>query len=334
MRSPDTTIKDISRIAGVSYSTVSRALNKKPGVSEVTRQRIFEIAKQLGYRPNAIARNLVQRQTKTIGLIIPQLTNPFYPAVAEGVEDAADARGYSVLLCNSKWDPEKQSKYLNLLVERRVDGIILAAMGGDFDEIEEIVGDIPLVYIGSAPESTPRHGVIMNNEHGGFLAGTHLLEEGYSPLAFIGTAMGSLTLEARLNGFRRALRAKGIELEDEYIEVGDSRELKGEALLKRLMNLKKPPKAVFVENDLLAMGVMTGAGQLGLKVPQDLAVVGFDDIPFSSLPEIQLSTVYHPKEKMGAIAADRLIQEIEFGPDGTVGEKIILDPDFIHRATS
>lgn len=329
------TIKDIARKANVSYATVSRALNNKEGVNEETRQRIIRIAQEMGYKPNAIARGLVKRHTNTIGLVIPDITNPFFPEVARGVEDAANEQGYSILLCNTNWEQEREETYINLLMEKRVDGIIIAPISKDTNYIEDLLGDhFPLVYVSRVPEGTQNSFVVIDNTRGGFLATKHLIEQGYKKIGYIGGTKGSASSQDRFKGYQLAFEKYGIEYEPRFIVSGDFKRETGYNIMKKLLEGPEYPDAVFAENDLLALGAMQAIREKGLKIPQDIAVVGFDDIPFASFPEVQLTTICQPKYEMGRIAAQILMDKLTQKKGKNTDRKVILEPELIVRKSS
>lgn len=305
------TIKDIAREARVSFATVSRALNGKQGVRVETQQRIREIATRLNYSPNGVARGLVKRRTHTIGLVIPDITNPFYPEVARGIEEAAQEDGYSVFLCNTNWEASRENQYLALLAEKRVDGLIVAPISNVVDEAQErLFGSIPVIYVSNAPRDTERSYVVIDNVRGGFLATRHLIEAGYDRIGFIGAKEGSRTIDERLEGYRLALDRYGMAVDERLIRLGRFTRDAGAATIRAMIGEGCAPRAIFAENDLIAFGVMEGARSLGLTVPGDLAVVGFDDVPFAAYPDVQLTTVCQPKYDMGRMAVRILLEEI------------------------
>ncbi|RKX80172.1 MAG: LacI family transcriptional regulator [Spirochaetes bacterium] len=332
------TIKDVARLANVSYSTVSRALANRPGVNEATRCKIIRAAEELNYRPNAIARGLVRGQTLSMGLIIPDITNPFFPEVHRGIEDGARESGYSVFLCNTNWERERETHYINLLIEKRVDGIIIAPISDTVDKIEEeLKSNIPVVYVSNLPPKTDRSCVAIDNIRGGFLATKHLIESGYREIGFIGAPEGSFSIDQRLEGYKLAFRKYGMKLDQRFICFGDFKRETGYRIIKRMIEEGIYPRAIFAENDLMALGVLQGVKESGLSVPGDIAVVGFDDIPFASFPEVQLTTIRQPKYEMGKMAVQLLLNDIRASNNGLRKElscrKIILEPELIVRKT-
>jgi LacI family transcriptional regulator len=331
----EVTIKDIARRANVSYATVSRALNNKSGVRETTRRRILELAEELCYTPNAIARGLVKKQTHTLGLIIPDITNPFYPEVARGIEEEAAREGFSIVLCNTNWEPYREVHYLKLLSEKRVDGIILATIHSEVKAVESgVTGKIPVVYVSNAPHGSEHSFVVIDNILGGFLATEHLIECGYRTIGFIGSTEDSLTIEERLEGYRRALSKHGLPAPEKYIRLGDFKQQTGYRIIRQMVDSGDYPRAIFAENDLLALGVLQGVKASGLSVPGDVAVVGFDDIPFAGFPEVQLTTIYQPKYEMGRKAVEILLKRIRHPGETRKAEKLYLEPRLVVRKSS
>jgi LacI family transcriptional regulator len=328
------TIKDVAKKANVSYTTVSRALNNKYGVKKETRDRIVKAAAEMGYTCNAIARGLVKKKTNTIGLILPDITNPFFPEIAMGIEDGAHAKGYSVFLCNTNYDPEREAQYLKHLAEKRVDGIILVPASNErsleLNKISE--SGIPIVYACSYYLEGDRSYVAIDDERGGFLATRHLVEQGYSTIAYIGAKDETVKKDERLVGYKQALKKFGIPARDRLIYYCDHKMKTGHDIINKMISKKEVPRAIFAANDLLAIGVIQGAKELGLSVPGDIAVVGFDDIPFASLPEIQLTTISQPKQKMGELSINILL-DIIFGNEQNT-RRTILEPELVIRKSS
>ena len=322
-----TTIKDIAEETGVSYATVSRALNNKYGVKPGTREKILAVALARGYTPNGIARGLVRKQTHSIGLIIPDISNPFFPQVASGVEDGAREKGYSVFLCNTNYESDQEARYLQLLIEKRVDGIILASGFQASDTINPLLmGSIPIVSLCTRFENVKNSFVVIDNERGGFIATKHLIEQGYPTVGYIGTQ------GQRFKGYLQALEKFNIPFDDRYVFSGDLKRETGYKITRRLFADQHYPRALFVENDLMALGTIQGIKELRLRVPDDIAVVGFDDISFSSFPEIGLTTVRQPKYEMGKLAANILLDSIIKSTKEP--KKHILEPKLIVRTSS
>jgi len=326
------TIKDIAKKTGVSYATVSRALNGRSGVKEDTRTRVLEEARKMGYQPNAIARGLVLRHTHTLALVIPDITNPFFPEIARGVEDAASILGYSVFLCNTNWDEEKESLYIKTLQEKRVDGIILHP---SYNVGEEHFSDfkIPMVLLNKIPGVADYSSIEVDNVKGGYLATKHLIEAGYRKIAFIGGSEGSTSNKEREEGYKLALSKYKIEIDEALILKGGFKSKDGYDNMQQLINSGNVPDAVFGGNDIIALGVLHCVQENDLRVPEDIGIIGFDDIPYASLPQIQLTTIEQPKYQMGKYAIELLMKTLEDKSDREI-KRIILAPKLKIRKTT
>ena len=329
------TIKDIAARAGISYATVSRVLNGKYGVSPQTRRRVTALAHEMGYRPNAIAQGLVNRSTKTVGLIIPDISSPFFPRLALGVEDTMMDAGYSVFLCNSNWKLEREKNALLQLSRKQVDGILLSSIASRAEEIENTVPSrIPLVYLSSYPEGTDKSCVSINNIKGADMATSHLLSLGRRRIAFIGSSQEPHSFEDRLTGYRKALARAEIPLDQKLIVLGEFQQQSGYILIRDLLERGIIPDGVFAENDLIAMGAVQGILDSGRRVPADISVIGFDDIPIASHREIQLSTIHQPKYRIGRRAAEIMLGLLSPDPAQNIIERTTLEPELIVRRST
>lgn len=329
------TIKDIAARAGISYATVSRALNGKYGVSPATREKVMALAQEMGYRPNAIAQGLVNQATMTVGLIIPDITSPFYPRLALGIEDKLLKSGYNVFLCNTSWNTDRERDYLNNLIQKQVDGIIISAVAHHAQDIEPLIpAGMPMVYVSSFPESTQRSFVLIDNVKGADMAVSHLLSRNRRKIAFIGSAQDYHSLEDRLAGYRKALTRAGIKPTEDLVVLDKFQEQSGYTMIRELLERGLLPDGVFAENDLLAMGVVRGAQDSGFRVPEDIAVIGFDDIPIASHPDIQLSTIHQPKYRIGAYAAEILLHQLSQSPPDRGVERMTVQPELIVRRST
>jgi len=325
------TIKDIAKVAGVSYATVSRALNDLPEINENTRKRIKEIAKQMGYTPNAVARGLVKKNTNMIALLIPDITNPFYPEVARGVEDFARENGYCVFLCNTNWDEKNEQNYLNILEERRVDGIIIAPVSVDTcNYVSKNKADIPVVYIGNRVDDDNASYVVIDDYKAGYIATEYLIKLGHKNIAFIGGHDKSTSHIDRINGYKHALMENGLETDINSIKGYSFRKESGYGTFLEMVKNRRVPTAIVAENDIIALGIMEAAERHGYEVPKDISIIGMDDIEYGSLPKINLTTVAQPKLEIGQKAAGILLDLISGNADS---RKVILEPFLIVRGT-
>ncbi|NPV86108.1 MAG: LacI family DNA-binding transcriptional regulator [Anaerolineae bacterium] len=326
------TIKDIARQLGISYATVSRALNNKYGVDPQTRQQVLETAQSLHYRRNDLARGLVKQRTATIGLIVPDITNPFYPEVARGVEEAAHEAGYSVFLCNTAWEQERELLYVRLLAEKRVEGLIIAPTAQTAETIETLLtGQIPVIYVSDTQNNLHSSFIAIDNVRGGYLATEHLIQKGYYPIAYLGALEDSLTNEERCTGYIQALKQYNFS-EEPLLYIGSYHSQTAYQIMCERIAESNVPRAVFAVNDLFALGAMQAVREHGLRIPQDVAIVGFDDIPLASFPEIQLTTVAQPKREMGQLAFAMLQQRMT--SPTSPPQRTLLEPHLVIRKSS
>ncbi|MDR7483642.1 MAG: LacI family DNA-binding transcriptional regulator, partial [Armatimonadota bacterium] len=307
------TIKGIAGIAQVSPSTVSEVLNGKGRVSARTRANVLAVAQAVGYRPNELARALRVRQTRTIGLIIPSVTNPFYPSVARGAEDAAFAAGYDLLLCNSDRDPAKEQAYIASLLDKWIDVIIFAAPIVGPDDLLKARADRTAVVLMNCSIDDPEVDEIWVDYRGAARSAVEfLIGLGHERIGFIGGPLAIKRFGDRLDGYREALALRGL-LAERLIRTGGYDHDTGYAMGRALIEELARPTALFCANDMIAIGALAAAADLGLRVPDDLSIVGFDDIPLASLVRPQLTTVYQPSYEAGRLAVEMALRRIRGG---------------------
>jgi len=303
-------IKDIAKAAGVSHSTVSRALSDSPLISAATKARIQRLAREMGYSPDALARSLVMGRTQTIGIVATAITDPFIAEVVQAIEQTAYTHGYSIILTISNAEPDREIAAVEMLRSKRVDGVIVTSsrIGSLYREHLARFG-VPVVLLNSHREQSGPYtfSVSMDNQHGGYLATEHLVRRGHRRIAYVSGAAGSSDSLARQEGYRRALEEAGVSVDPALIVPGTGRAEGGERALPRLLDLAEPPTAVFCYNDMTAIGLLRAARQHNIAVPRDLAVVGFDDIPFASYVRPSLTTVVQPKKEMGRLAVEMVL---------------------------
>ena len=303
------TIKDVARHAGVSYTTVSHVLNKTRPVSNDARDRVLAAAAVLDYVPSALARSLRSKATGSIGLIIPNNTNPYFSEVARGIEDSCYAAGYSVILCNSDDDPAKQRDYLNVLLTKRCDGFIVATLAQTDGELLRKM-KIPTVLLDRAPKDMDIDLVAVDNGAGGALAAQHLMAIGRRRIACIaGPQALDISIE-RVAGLRQALAADGVTLSASWLRYADFTSAGGYAAALSLLSEAELPDAIFCCNDLMAIGALRAAAERGIAVPQALAVVGFDDIDLAQFVHPPLTSVAQNTRKLGQLTAQCLLARI------------------------
>jgi len=300
-----TTITDVAARAGVSSATVSRVLQGSPRVSRDALERVQTAIAELGYRPSGVARSLRNQETGTLGLIVTNITNPFYPEIVRGAEDAAQRMGASIILCNAAEDPEREIAYLDLLLERRVDGVIVAA-GGLTQRHEDFLSvfPAPLVLINADLPGGQVPAVLSDDEAGGRAAAVHLLELGHSRLIHISGPTVREAVSLRLSGVRAAVAAAGRAVTLEVVE-GDGY-LAGGMAVRQVAQRLRPPYAIIAHNDLTAVGAMHALFDLGIRCPDEVSVVGFDDIALAAYTNPAMTTVAQDKYSMGRLAVETI----------------------------
>ena len=296
-------IKDIARLAHVSHSTVSRALQNSPLVNAKTAERIRQIAVESGYRASAVARGLVTRRTRTIGLVVTTVADPFTSEVVSGVEQAANDHGYSVFLADSNADPEREKKVVQSFAEQRVDGIVVTSsrVGALYIPLLSEMR-VPIVLVNNQYPGAFVHSVMIENVAGSRAAANHLVQLGHKRIAYIGDQFGYESDTERLAGYREALEAAGIPLLPELVVHGDGNSEEAMRAMEKLLALADPPTAVFCYNDRSALGAMRSIRLRRLRVPDDISVVGFDDLFLASYTDPPLTTVRQPMRMMGHLA--------------------------------
>jgi LacI family transcriptional regulator len=317
-----TTIADVARRAGVSTATVSRVLSGVGRASPATHARVKAAARDLGFRPSDVARSLKRRSTLTFGLIVTDIENPYFPQLVKAVEDAAIGEGYAILLCNADEDPEREASYLDLLVERRVDGLIVAASTIGSRQGEWLShAPLPAVLVNTAAPGSDLPTIMSDNRGGGAAAARHLLELGHRRFGYLMPPPRNLDAPDRLAGVRDALAETGLDPDgaDPGLAIGNGAPTVtgGEAAMAGLLALAARPTAVIAYNDLMAIGAMRAARSAGLRVPDDVSLIGFDDVAFAAYVEPALTTLRQETAEMGRWAVATLTERIKAaGADG------------------
>lgn len=331
------TIKDIAEKTGLSVSTVSLVLNnKKHRLSQETRDRVWAAAREMGYRPNQLAVSLVTRRSKTVGLILPDVTNMFFGEIAKGAEEESQRNGYSLILCNTNDNPQKDIDYMNVLLDRGIDGVIfvmsVTAYAHRAAECLSMLArmDRPVILVDRLLPGQDCACVRTDNELGGYLATRHLLELGHRRVGCITGPMGGQSSKQRFYGYIRALQEYRVAFDPELVLEGNFRTDLACDLTGRL--LEKGVTAVFACNDMMAYGVYRRAAGMGRRVPEDLSIVGYDDLPFSEIMETPLTTVSQPARLMGERAAKNIIDEIN--GRAPQNREVVFEPELIVRKSS
>jgi DNA-binding LacI/PurR family transcriptional regulator len=302
-------IKDIARMAGVTHSTVSRALRDSPLVNRETVQRIQRIASDAGYRPSAAARSLVNRRSDTIGVVVTNIADPFVAGVVSGIEEMADQNGLSVFLANSNAEPEREVRVARKFEERRVDGIIVTAsrVGAQYVPLFTHM-QVPIVLLNNQHPSQSAHSVMIANTQASMDAVRHLIALGHRRIAYLGDRYGHQSDTERFSGYRQALQEGGLPYEPVLVAHGDGKPEGAEIAVARLIALHRPPTAIFFYNDMSALGGMRQIRNYHLRIPADISVVGFDDLYISQYLDPPLTTVRQPMRQMGRMAMESLLQ--------------------------
>jgi len=305
------TIKDVAARAGVSTQTVSRVLNQRPDVASQTREKVLQAIADLNYRPSEIARSLRLKSTGTIGLIVPDSSNPFFAELGRAIEKTAFENSYSVILCNSDGDLERESFYIEVLVSKQVDGLILVGTNRSSRKNPALDGSIPVAVVDRDLNGERYDTVLSNSLEGGEKATSYLIALGHERIALIAGPSGLPTSVARLRGYRRALEKHRIHLEKELVVSGDFRYQGGYRAMEKLLKLIPPPTAVFAANDMMAVGAIACIRDYHLRVPEDISVIGFDDIPLASFLNPKLTTIAQPRAEMGRMAVTMLMERLQ-----------------------
>ena len=324
------TIRDVAALAGVSHSTVSRVLNGHPPIGARTRKAVHDACEALNYVPDITARGLAGQKTHTIGVIVPDISNPYFSALCTAVEACAAEKGYRVMLTNTLHDPEYELEAVEQMYAQRVDGMVIAAASPQSQERHAVrLGDIPCVYLGS------NHGpdcsyVEVDNEQGAYEAAQYLYRLGHRRIAFLGGRKGSRTLEQRLAGYRRSMLKNGLAAY-EYI-AGEEGSLDNWCFEQAcsLFRTGDIPDAFLAYSDRRAIQILDAAEACGLRIPEDVSLAGFDDIAFGGLPQIMLTSVSQCSDRAGRLAVERLLEKIG-GDDRRTAD--ILEPELMIRGT-
>lgn len=325
-------IKDIAKVARVSHSTVSRALQNSPLVNARTAELIRQIAHESGYRASAVARGLVTKRTLTIGLVVTTIADPFASEVACGIEQAASDLGYSVFLADSNADPNREQQIVQSFAERRVDGIIVTSsrVGALYLPLLSEMG-VPIVLVNNQHPGAFVHSVMIGNVGGGKAAANHLIGLGHRCIAYLGDHAGYQSDAERFQGYREALADAGLPFVPELVVHGDGKPEEAMRAMDTLLSLPGRPTAVCCYNDMSALGAMRSIRLAGLRVPEDISVVGFDDLFLASYTEPPLTTVRQPMRRMGLLAMESLFNLMS-GEDSAI--RVRVDAELIVREST
>jgi LacI family transcriptional regulator len=324
-------IKDVAKEAGVSIATVSRVLNDVDVVNEETKKKVQEAIVKLGYRPNIVARSLKTQRTKTVGILIPDISSQFYPEIVRGTEDVANIYDYNIILCNSDNDLEKEKEYLRVLREKMVDGVLYMSSSLE-PQIVELIRELEIttVLVETTDKEKTFPSVTIDNKEAAYDAVSYLIKKGNRKIAYIGAHKDALNAVAvRYFGYEDALRENGIAIDESLVYFGETKADEGYMAINKILQHTDSIDAVFCASDELAMGVINSLREKGINVPEEVDVIGFDNIHTSSLFYPKLTTVAQPMYDMGSVGMRMLIKLIN---KKTVDEKnYVLPYEIIER---
>lgn len=304
-----TPIQEVAKRANVSVATISRVLNNSPNVKNETRERVMNAIKELNYSPNLSGRILRRNETKIVLVLLPTISNPFYSKAVTGIRHAADKLGYLILICNTESDVKKEMEYLDLLRYKQADGAIMMSKESDIGKLEEIGASHPIVQCFEYRKSDMLSYVSVDNEQAAYEAVKYLIGLGHRRIGLVGCDTQYPSAEQRESGYKKALQDANIELDTDLIIRGDYGFRSGFNCAGKLMEHK--PTAIFAISDMQAIGVIKALKGMGLSVPEDISVVGFDNVTFSEIYDPGITTVSQPTYKMGSKAMNILIDELK-----------------------
>jgi LacI family transcriptional regulator len=328
------TIKDVANIANVSISTVSRVINNKSIISENTRKKILKVIKEINYEPNYIARSLSKNKTNTIGIILEDIINPFFSEIAKGIEKTLQKNSYIMLLTDSEFDAENELQITKTLLRNRVDGIIIAPINNQSESLKLLQKmNIPFFAINCRAMVENFNWISSNNLKGGYIATQYLIKLGHKRIMYIRGADDQPSKDKYL-GFKKAVLENKLNFADQIILNEKAKNEKdGRKIMKKFLEKRNPgeiPTAIFATNDDVALGVLEVLAIKNIKVPEDISLIGYDDIKISGYNNISLTTIRQEKFKMGYIAAQELLSKIEFNEKDIV-KNFLLEPRLIIR---
>ncbi len=329
------TIKDIAKFANVSTATVSKVINKKDSnISQETRERVLKIVKEYGYLPNRVASSMVTKRTKTLGLVIPDIANPFFPEIARGAEDKANQEGYNLILCNTDNKVEKEDLYIAMLQEKMVDGIIFTASSARLDISESLEKvNVPIITVDRDIENLKTMGKItVDNLNGAYKAVKYMLSRGYENIIHICGPLTSTPTRMRILGYEKAMTEFGYKKEDLLIIDGQYSSQFGEDAIEKVMKSNHKFDGVFCGNDLIAIGVVKALKKNNYDIPNNIGIIGYDDIYMARMIEPELTTVNQPTYDIGYKAAELLINMLE--NEKIENNEIVLDTKLIIRSST
>lgn len=326
-------IYDVAKLSQVSISTVSRVINNPDLVSPKNRNKVEKAMKELNYIPSAIARSLTNKSTKTIGVVVADITNPYYAQILLSIQDSANELGYSIISCNSHEDMEKEKILINTLLEKKVDVIMFVGgrrIGKEFNnQLFDLSKNIPVILCNEYIDHEDLYCVVCDKYKGAYDAVKYFISNNHRKIAFINGGEIFRPSQEKLNGYIDALKDSNIKIKSEYIENGNYHVESSYQCIKRLFNLEDPPTSILASNDLMAMGAIKALKKLNIKVPEDVSIIGFDDIFLNQYYIPEISSVSQKMQELGRISVNIIPQVLE----KTANRKTIITPELIIRET-
>ncbi|MCM3633889.1 LacI family DNA-binding transcriptional regulator [Paenibacillus camelliae] len=327
------TIYDVAEKAGVSIATVSKVINNTGRISDKTRKKVWSIMEELDYQPSAVASALSGKSTFTIGLTLPDLANPYFAEIARAIEDQGRKHGFNVFMCSTDNDASKEEEYYQLFMKKRVDGIIMVSRDKENVIVKKILNEkVPLVMIAREFFAVPVTSVMVDDYYGGMQAGQHLLEQGHQRIAVIVENLTELGSKERLRGASDAAKEADIAIPESYVIEGGYTLDSGKAAMKQLLMLEQRPTAVFACNDILAIGAIQAVRESGLRVPEDISIVGYDNTILATIVDPPLTTVAQPIKEIGERAVALLVEQIQ--SKESLRQRVVLMPDLVVRQST
>lgn len=327
------TIYDIAKEAGVSIATVSKVINGKGRISAETRSAVNAIMERFDFQPSVIASALTGKKTFTLGLLVPDVSNPFFAEIARAIEDQGHQLGYSVVMCNTDNKDEKVERYISLLLQKKVDGIIIATGIEKKEILEQLLAkNLPIVLIAREMPLVSVETVVVDDYAGGCLAANHLLELGHTKIAILAENQKVSSSRERMRGFRQTMADAGISFDENWLKICDYKVEDGKKNTLELLQNVNLPSAIFACNDLLAVGALQAAKQLKIEIPTELSIISFDNTILASVTNPTLTTIAQPMEQMGKLAVDLIVEHIK--GDKHAKQRIVFRPELIIREST
>lgn len=327
------TIYDVAKEAGVSIATVSKVINGKGKISEETRGSVLAIMDRMDYQPSVIASALTGKKTFTLGLLVPDISNPFFAEIARAIEDQSQRYGYSVVMCSTDNKDDKVERYIALLLQKSVDGIIIATGIDKINILEQLLSKrIPVVLLAREMPLVAVNTVVVDDYVGGSMAANHLLELGHKRMAVLGESAKVVSSRERIRGFRQTMEDEQIPFREEWLKYCDYRIEDGKLKALELLQTEDRPTAIFACNDMLAVGALQAAKEAGVKVPEELSIVSFDNTILATVTDPQLTTIAQPMDYMGKAVVDLIVDELKGSK--SIKQRTVLRPELLIREST